>query len=154
MIDPPQITETSSYPTAIIHVVVPQDKIQEVMGPTLEELMAEVARQGIAPAGPWFTHHLTRPADSFDFEVGVPVVRPVTPAGRVQPSEWPAMRVAQTIYHGGYEGLSDGWADFLDWIETNGYEPARDLWEVYVVAPDATLNAAEWLTQLNQPLAD
>jgi len=154
MIDPPQITETSSYPTAIIHVVVPQDKIQEVMGPTLEELMAEVARQGIAPAGPWFTHHLTRPADSFDFEVSVPVVRPITPAGRVQPSEWPAMRVAQTVYHGGYEGLGDGWGDFLDWIEINGYQPSRDLWEVYMVGPEATLNAAEWRTQLNQPLAD
>jgi hypothetical protein len=32
--------------------------------------MAAVAAQGIAPAGPWFTHHLRMDPATFDFEIG------------------------------------------------------------------------------------
>ena len=154
MIETPQIVETTARPTAIIHVVVQEEKIQEVMGPTLQELMGAIADQGVKPAGPWFTHHLRRPSDSFDFEVSVPVAAPVRRAGRVEPSEWPAMRVARTVYHGGYEGLAGAWSDFIDSIEANGHKPARDLWEVYSVGPETSSDPNDWRTQLNQPLRD
>ena len=154
MIETPQIVETTARPTAIIHVVVQEEKIQEVMGPTLQELMGAIADQGVKPAGPWFTHHLRRPSDSFDFEVSVPVATPVRRAGRVEPSEWPAMRVARTVYHGGYEGLAGAWSDFIDSIEANGHKPARDLWEVYSVGPETSSDPNDWRTQLNQPLRD
>ena len=45
------------------------------MSPGYRELMAALAAQGIAPAGPWFTHHLRMDPDTFDFEIGVPVTR-------------------------------------------------------------------------------
>ena len=154
MIETPQIVETTARPTAIIHVVVQEEKIQEVMGPTLQELMGAIADQGVKPAGPWFTHHLRRPSNSFDFEVSVPVAAPVRRAGRVEPSEWPATRVARTVYHGGYEGLAGAWSDFIDSIEANGHKPARDLWEVYSVGPETSSDPNDWRTQLNQPLRD
>jgi effector-binding domain-containing protein len=154
MIETPQITHTNACKTAIIHVTVSQEEIQKVMGPALQELMSAIAEQGIASTGPWFTHHLRRPADSFDFEVSVPVAKPIIPAGRVQPGEWPAMRVARTIYHGGYEGLGDAWSEFIDWIETNGHETTQDLWEVYTVGPEASSDPTNWRTELNQPLME
>jgi hypothetical protein len=43
------------------------------MGPGLRELMAVAAAQGIAPTGPWFSHHLRMDPDIFDFEISVPV---------------------------------------------------------------------------------
>src|SRR5947208_9627080 len=152
MIETPRITQTERQLTAIIHVTVPCEEIRNVMGPTLEELRRTIAAQGIAPAGPWFTHHLKRPSDTFDFEVTIPVATPVAPAGRVQPSEWPAMTVARTVYHGDYEGLGEAWSDFLDWIEANGHTPTEDLWEVYTVGPDDTPNPAAWRTELSKPL--
>ena len=94
MIDPPQITQTAARLTAAIHVTVPRAQIQSVMGPGVRELMTVIAAQGIAPAGPCFTHHLRRPTDTFDFEICVPVAAPVAPAGRVKPGQWPAMRAA------------------------------------------------------------
>jgi effector-binding domain-containing protein len=152
MIEPPHIVQTVGRPTAIIHITVPQEEIQEVMGPALQELRGAIADQGITPAGPWFTHHLRRPSGSFDFEVSVPVERPVRPTGRIQPSVWPEMKVARTIYHGAYEGLGDAWSEFIDWMEANGLESTQDLWEVYAVGPESSEDPADWQTELNQPL--
>jgi effector-binding domain-containing protein len=152
MIETPRITQTERQLTAIIHVTVPCEEIRNVMGPALEELRSTIAAQGIAAAGPWFTHHLRRPSDTFDFEVSIPVKMLVTAAGRVRPNEWPAMTVAHTVYHGDYEGLGDAWGEFLDWIEANCHTPTEDLWEVYIVGPDDNPDPAAWRTELSKPL--
>ncbi len=152
MLEPPQIIQTTAQLTAIIHVIVPREEIQKVMGPGIQELLATIAAQGIAPAGPWFTHHLRRPTDTFDFEISIPVAAPVAAAGRVQPSQWPAMKVARTVYHGAYEGLGEAWGEFIEWIETNGHTPAPDLWECYLAGPESSPDPADWRTELNRPL--
>jgi hypothetical protein len=67
MLDKPQIAQTAAQPTAIIRLTIPREEIRNVMGPGHRELMAAVAAQGIAPARPWFTHHLRMDPDLFDF---------------------------------------------------------------------------------------
>lgn len=153
MIDPPQITRTAVQQTAIIRLTIPREQVREVMGPGLAEVRAAVAAQGIATAGPWFTHHLRMDPDTFDFEVGVPVAAPVAPMGRVRAGRLPAARVARTVYHGDYEGLGDAWVEFGAWIGANGHTPAPDLWECYVAGPESGPDPATWRTQLNRPLA-
>ena len=152
MLDTPQITQTSPKETAIIHVTVPRADIQKVMGPGIQEVMATVAAQGVGPAGPWFTHHLRMPTDTFDFEISVPVTAPVTPTGRVTGSQWPAMKVARAVYRGPYEGLSAAWGEFDAWIKANGHKTAQDLWEVYVVGPESGPDSANYTTELHRPL--
>ena len=152
MLDTPQITRTTTQLTAIIPMIVPREEIRKVMGPGIQELLATIAAQGIAPAGPWFTHHLRRPTDTFDFEISIPVVAPVAAAGRVRPGQWPAMKVARTVYHGPYEGLAEAWGEFIEWIETNGHTPAPDLWECYLAGPESSPDPADWRTELNRPL--
>src|SRR5258708_27733959 len=73
MIDKPQITQTADQLTAVIRLTIPRPEIRIVMGPGVRELMAAVAAQGIAPTGPWFSHHLRTDPDIFDFEISVPV---------------------------------------------------------------------------------
>ncbi len=152
MLDTPQITQTATQLTAIIHMIVPREEIRKVMGPGIQELLATIAAQGIAPAGPWFTHHLRRPTDTFDFEISIPVAAPVAAAGRVRPGQWPAMKVARTVYHGPYEGLAEAWGELIAWIETNGHTPAPDLWECYLAGPESSPDPADWRTELNRPL--
>ena len=147
MLDTPQITHTTAQQTAFIHVTVPRNGIQKVMGPGISELMATVAAQGIAPAGPWFTHHLKMDPKVFDFEISIPVKAPIVAAGRVRPGELPAAKVARTVYHGG-----DAWGDFNDWIVANGHTPASDLWECYLAGPESNSDPAAWSTELNRPL--
>lgn len=152
MLDAPRITQTPAQPTAVIRLTIPRAEIQQVMGPGISELMAAVAAQGVAPAGPWFTHHLKMDPHTFDFEIGVPVAAPVAVAGRVQPAELPAATVARAVYHGAYEGLGAAWEAFGTWIASQGHAPAPDLWECYVVGPESTADPAGWRTELNRPL--
>ena len=154
MIDPPQIVRTTAQLTARIPLTVPRAEIRHVMGPGLAELMAAVAAQGLTPAGPWFTHHLRMDPNVFDFEICVPVPSLITPSGRVQPGEWPAMTVARTVYHGPYEGLPAAWGEFDAWIASHGHKPAPDLWERYVAGPESSPDPAAWRTELNRPLID
>ena len=152
MITTPEIVETADRTTAIIHLTIPRDEIQQVMGPGISGVMATLAAQGIAPAGPWFTHHLRMEPDIFDFEISVPVSTPVLASGRVKPGRWPAMRVARAVLHGGYEGLGAAWGEFDAWIAANGYTPGPDVWECYVVGPEANPDPSAWRTELSRRL--
>jgi effector-binding domain-containing protein len=152
VLETPQITRTADQLTAFIHLTVPRSEIRDVMGPGIREVLATVAAQGLAPAGPWFTHHLRRPTDTFDFEICVPVPSPVTAAGRVKPGLWPAMTVARAVYRGDYEGLGAAWGEFLAWVAAGGHTPGPDLWERYLVGPETSPDPADWRTELNKPL--
>ena len=152
MLDTPQITQTAAQLAAVIRLTIPRDQIRNVMGPGLAELMATIAAQGIAPAGPWFTHHLRMDPDTFDFEIGVPVTAPVAAAGRVKAGQLPATRVARTVYRGDYEGLGPAWGEFVAWIMANGHKPGPDFWECYVAGPESNPDPATWRTELNRPV--
>lgn len=152
MIDTPQITHTAVQLTAMIHLTIPREDIRNVMGPGISEVMAAVAAQGLVPAGPWLTHHLKMAPDIFDFEISVPVTAPVAPVGRVRPGQLPAVRVARTVYHGGYEGLGDAWGQFGAWIAAQGHKAAPDLWEVYLAGPESSPDPTTFRTELNRPL--
>jgi effector-binding domain-containing protein len=153
-IDTPRITQTVAQFTASIHLVIPRAGIREVMGPALSEVRAAIAAQGIAAAGPWFTHHLKMDPDIFDFEICIPVARPFTAMGRVEAAQWPATTVARTIFHGDYEGLGAAWGQFDAWIAGKGYTPRPDLWERYIVGPESESDPSDWRTELNRPLVD
>lgn len=154
MIDTPQITETRRQLAAVIHVVVARDKIREVMGPGIAEVMAAVKAQGVGPVGPWFTHHFRITPETFDFEIGVPTSAPVAATGRVKPGELPAGRVARTVYHGSYEGLGEAVGELFSWIETAGHKQASDHWEVYLAGPESSADPADYRTELNRPLVE
>jgi effector-binding domain-containing protein len=153
MIDTPQIAQTAAQPTAIIRITIPRDEIQHAMGQGYRELMDTIAAQGVAPAGPWYTHHLRMNPETFDFEIGVPVSAPISVAGRVTPGQLPAAMVAQTVYSGDYEGLGAAWAELDAWITAEGHTPGPDLWERYVAGPESSPDPVAWRTELNRPLA-
>jgi effector-binding domain-containing protein len=152
MLDKPRIVQTQAQLTAVIRLTIPRAQIQSVMGPAIGEVMAAIAAQGIAPAGPVFSYHLRMDPEIFDFEVGVPVTTPIAAAGRVKASQLPAATVAQTVYHGPYEGLGSAWGEFGQWIAAERHKPASDLWECYVAGPESSPDPADWRTELNRPL--
>lgn len=152
MVDTPHLTQTVAQHTAIIPLIIPRDEMQEVFKVCVGELVAAITAQGITPAGPLFTHHLKITPEVFNFEMCFPVSTPVAASGRMKPSQWPAMKVARTVYHGPYEGLPDAWGEFMDWIEASGHKPASDLWECYLTNPDSDPDPSNWLTELNRPL--
>jgi effector-binding domain-containing protein len=153
MIDNPAITNTDVQHTAVIHLTIPRAEIQKVMGPAHQELMGALAAQGVTPASAWFSHHFRMDPATFDFEVGVVVASPITPAGRVKNSKLPAAKVARTVYRGGYEGLAAGWGELDAWIKRERLETTGELWEIYAAGPESGADPAGWRTELNRPLA-
>lgn len=150
----PEITTSEQQAAAVIHIQIPRSRIQAEMGPAIRELMTTLAGQGMKPIGPMFAHHLTTSSESFDFEVGFPVSEPVTPSGRVKPSELPAAKIARSEYHGEYEGLFQAWGEFGHWMKSAGLTGRGDLWERYVSGPESDPDPRTWLTELCIPLAE
>lgn len=154
MIEPLRVIQTTPQLTALIPIRVAREDVRKVMGPGLAELKAAVAAQNVAVVGPWFTHHVRNPGEFFDFEICLPVAEPVTPANRVVPGQWPAMNVAQTTYHGGYEGLGGAWGEFISAIAASGHTAADGLYESYAVGPDTSSDPSAWRTVLTKRLLE
>lgn len=152
MIDTPQIVQHEKQLTAALRLTVPRAEIREVMGPGLKELRQAVADQGVVPSGPWFTHHFRMDPAVFDYEICLPVTMVIASAGRITPGEWPAMKLVQTVYTGGYDGLEAAWREFDDWIAANGLEITSDLYEVYLTARETTQDVKKWQTELSRRL--
>ncbi|MFC7053086.1 GyrI-like domain-containing protein [Hansschlegelia quercus] len=153
VLETPTIVSVAEQSAAIIKIIVPKAAIRAVMPPAIKELTATLAAQGIAPAGPMFTHHLAMDDAVFDFEVGFPIDGSLAETGRLRFGRLPEVVVARAIYRGGYEGLSAAWGELRQWTETNGHQKAIDLWEVYALGPETGSNTAEWRTELNQPIS-
>ncbi len=150
----PRITDTPAQRIAFIHVTCKASEVQQVMGPGIGELISTVAAQGVKITGPWFTRHLRRPNDTFDFEIAVPVGAAVKAAGRVTPGELGAAKVAHTTYIGPYEGLGKAWGEFVRWIDSQGVKTLDQLWEVYVAGPESVKEPAQYRTELYRPIRD
>src|SRR5205814_3904374 len=135
MIETPIVITAEPMFIAKLYAKVPTREIQTQMGELLRELSDELRRQQIAPTGPWFTHHLRGPAEYFDFEVCFPVATPIKANGRVEPGEWPRMKMARTVYHGPYGGLAIGWREFMTEIGAMGLRVSPEIWEVYRIGP-------------------
>lgn len=153
MIDTPQIVQSPRQLTAAIHVTIPSNQIQQVIGPAVTDLLGVMNEQGLAPAGPLLSYHMKMPSDVFDFDIAFPVAREVKPSGRVISSEVPAFRVARTVYRGPVEGLGQAWGELQQSITANGHAAQEQMFERYVVGPGDTPEAAKWQTELNWPQA-
>ncbi len=152
MLSPPQILSTEAHEAAVIHLTIPRTEMMSAFGPAVGELMGILAEQKIEPIGAVFAHHFRITPDTFDFELGVRVGKPVAPAARVKPGELPGRKVARTVYTGPYEGLPAAWGAFDKWMTAEGCKQAESLWEVYSVGPQSTPDPTDWRTELNRPL--
>lgn len=149
MIDTPQITRATAERAAVIHLTIPREQIAQVMGPVQQALLATVTAQGIAATGPWFSHHYRMDPATFDFDVGVPVASPVSPAGEVRPGELPGGEIVRTIFHGNYDGLAAAWGELTAWMSQQGMKPGPEFWERYLTGPSSSPDPAMWQTELN-----
>ena len=148
MLEAFEVIDVPAQTTAVIRLRIPCEECPQHFGPAVQELFAELGRQGVAPAGPVFDHHLAIPDTHFDFEIGVPTSKPVTPGGRVIASERPALRAAKAVLVGGYEQLPDAWPEFMAWIADQGIQTVTDFWQIFVKGPESGPDPATWRTEL------
>lgn len=150
----PRILVVPAERIAFLSMVVPTTEMRAHLDPAMHELFSTVMAQGLTVTGPWFTHHRRRPTDTFDFDICVPVDRAPTPRGRVRSGERAQRRVARMTHKGPYETLATSWRVLGDWLIKQRHTPAPDLWERYLVGPEAVADSSLYVTELNRPLLD
>ena len=154
MIDTPEIVLSENRRIAVVPVKVARDEMQDAFGAAMGELKQTLGRQDVAPAGPVLARYLEITPETFELEVGVPVEEAVEAEGRVKESSIPETKVARTIHHGGYDGLSAAWATLEAWMEDRDLPRGSGVWEVYRVGPDTTDDPSEWKTELCWPIGE
>ncbi|MCB9797222.1 MAG: SRPBCC domain-containing protein [Alphaproteobacteria bacterium] len=152
-IELPRVQELAAQPAAVIHLTVRPQDMERAMDPAVQELLAALGEQGLGPVGPMFTRHLRVTPGQFDFDLGFPASAPVTPTGRVQAGERPALRALSTVYRGPYEGLPKAWATLNAWARVEGLGLTGGVLEVYTRGPESSPDPADWQTELHHDLA-
>jgi effector-binding domain-containing protein len=145
-------TKLSPQDTAVVRATVPPARIGATLDSALPEIRSVLEQQGVAPAGPPFTRYFDYSEEEADFEVGFPLEAPITPAGRVEPSELPGGRAAVTIHRGGYEGLQEAHDEIGEWVLAHDHDPSGPAWEVYVTDPREEPDSSRWETEVVWPL--
>ena len=149
MITTPEVITTKEIATAVIPLVIPGREMPKYMDPAIQEIIKVLGDQGMKPAGPMFSYHHRRPSDTFDFELGFPVAKAITPGERVINSELPSLKVARAVYQGPYEGLAQAWPALMKWVRENGHGETGKFWESYLNNPEEVKSPNEYRTELN-----
>lgn len=145
----PEVITTKALPTAVINLMIPGRDMSKYMDPAIQEILKAIKDQGMEPAGPMFSYHHRRPADTFDFEIGFPVAKSIKPVGRVISGTLPAEKVVRSIYHGPYEGLGSAWGELQAWVREQKIAESGRFWECYLDNPAEVEDPKDYRTELN-----
>lgn len=149
MISTPEVITTKEVITAAIPLVIPGRDMPKYMDPAIQEIIKVVTGQGIQIAGPMFSYHKRRPSDTFDFEIGFPVSKPIKEEGRVKNSALPSEKVVRAVYQGPYEQLAGAWATLQKWVREQKLAESGRFFERYLNNPDEVKDPKDYRTELN-----
>ena len=157
-----QVVELDAQPTIAVRVRKPMAEVdlRELFDTQMPRLYHFGTSQGRSPTGAPYARSYMFGPEVIDMEVGIPISEPLP--GLAPPDDQleavgsaslPAGRTAKVVYHGSYQGLSQAYDIFHDWIHAQGEEDGVGPWEVYVVDPSTVSDPRELKTEIYWPLA-
>ncbi len=144
--------QVDSQPILTIRAQTTADKIPELLGEHFGEVYAHIQQLGQQPAGMPFSRYFAMDGVNVDFECGMPVAVPLEGAGRVVAGELPAGTVTTVTHMGPYDNLPQSWTALLEWMGSQGLQPAGAPWEVYVTDPGLEPDQSKWRTDIHFPV--
>lgn len=143
-----------AQPTARTLVRTPLSGLAEALAPGFARLFAGLAAQGIAPAGPVGTRHLSDDLDAAELEVELfaPVARPPRPTATIAPGELPGCLLAATVHEGGYDAIDTAYRSLGRWIAEHDRALAGPAEERYLVSPAPGTPTAALRTEIAWPV--
>lgn len=145
-----RITET---PFLFTHRQVKPEAIAEALGAMFGSVFQHATAQGIPFAGPPTARYPSFGPGLVTIEAGMPIAVPADGEGDIKAGSLPGGDVARTIHQGPYDDLNLGHEAVQKWLTENNEEAGGSPWEVYLTDPGEVPDPAEWLTEINWPLA-
>jgi effector-binding domain-containing protein len=127
------------------------------VGPLFGEVMSELGRHQIVPAGPAMALYYDeeyKEAD-VDVEAAVPIAAgEIPPAGRVRVRELEAFdAVASLTRRGPYDDFTPAYQALMAWIQSNGYRIIGPNREIYLTGPESGSPPEAYVTEIQFPVA-
>ncbi|MDN5807434.1 MAG: GyrI-like domain-containing protein [Brevibacterium sp.] len=149
------VLEASQIPTAVVEARnVPMEDLPALFDRTFSGLFPALAEAEKESAAPAFALYTRQPSDTVDLEVGLPLTSGLSralPLGEgliAIPSQLPGGSIAARSHLGGYDGLAEAWAAFLNEVVAAGHHPGLPFFEVYVTDPNPDMDPADLRTDL------
>jgi len=139
-------------PMAGVREVIPMTSFTEFFGRAFEAAAAALGQQGVAPAGPPVAFYRGPVTTTVDVTAGFPVRQPVTPGDGLVPATLPGGPTVETVHTGPYDTLATTYTEVNDWIAEHGLTPEGEMWEEYLVGPDAEPDPSRWQTRIVFPV--
>jgi effector-binding domain-containing protein len=137
--------------TASVRDTVPRDDVTQALGQAFQAVREVLTRQGVQADGSPFARWHTFD-DQVDVEAGLMVKAPISPDGKVKPSELPGGPAVMAVHAGPYEGLKATYDALEAWVARAGRTASGAPWEIYLTDPSMEPDANKWLTEVIWPI--
>jgi effector-binding domain-containing protein len=126
----------------------------EGFGLLYQELFAALGQHDVVPAGPVMGIYYDEEYKErdVDIETAVPVTGGSLPKGRVVLRELPGAQMASLVRQGPYDDFAPAYQALMGWIEANGYRIVGPNREIYLRGPEAGIDPAEFVTEIQFPV--
>ncbi len=122
----------------------------------LNDLMAIMQSQQIAPSGDLIAIYDISPQqeipESIEYEVGFPITPHVLPQPPLQKKNWTYKQVAFAEHRGSYAGTADTIDKIFDWMEANHYEQDGPILGRFMVIPTQEVRPSDLRTEIWIPI--
>jgi effector-binding domain-containing protein len=125
--------------------------IGDALGKIYDEIDEVIKENKLTIAAPCLTIFYDYSEKNVDIEGGTPINKDkdIKLSGRVKLNELPGGKTLVASYYGPYEGLSDAYMKFFDYIRDNNLQPQGPPWETYVINRQTEPDASKWLTEIH-----
>lgn len=147
-----EVTEVQPQTAAVFDIKTPYEKLGENMGTGYEKLFGHLGKNGVQPVGPAFAVYRDVEQPEWSVTLGAPVASTVPEGDGIKMGKLPGGKVAVAWHLGSYDGLSEAWEAFTEWMKEQDYEPAEMAWESYVVDSATEPDSSKWKTKLVWPI--
>ena len=146
-----EFRRTTEQHTAAMRLTRPKAQIGAAMAEAFPKIYHAVVTAGVEPAGMPLARYFAFDEAATTFECAIPVLKPFTAAGEVQPSTVGGGEAAFTVHVGPYDAIGQTWEALIAWVTAQGRTPAGPHWEIYLDDPQETAET-ELKTELYVPV--
>ncbi|WP_152191653.1 GyrI-like domain-containing protein [Georgenia satyanarayanai] len=147
------LIDVEERPTVGIRRRVPVAELPAFFDEVFDAVAAAVERAGAHLGGAPFARYRGAPTDVVDVEAGFPLTEPWSGGGDLVAGSLPSARAVEAIHRGGYDALSDTYAELERWTGEHDVHVRDESWELYEAGPQSDPDPATWRTRIVWPVA-